>query len=251
MILLEIDRVTKMFGGLPAVKNFSCQITKGECHGLIGPNGAGKTTLFNVIAGIYRPNTGKIMLKGENVAGLRPHVIARKGIARTFQIHILFESLSILDNMMAAYYLKSSRGFWDMLLQTRHARKENKRLLGLSLEALEMVGLIDLREESVTSLGHVAQGKLGIAMALATEPQLLLLDEPVSGMTSSETEDMIDFIRKIIERGITVIMVEHNMRAIMSIADMITVLNFGEKIAEGSAEEIKENKDVIKAYLGE
>jgi branched-chain amino acid transport system ATP-binding protein len=251
MILLKIEQITKKFGALAAVNNFSCDIVKGECHALIGPNGAGKTTIFNIIAGYLRLNRGRIIFNGENIAGLKPHVIARKGIARTFQIRVLFDSLSVLENMMAAFHLKSSSVFLDMLLQTQHAHKESERVKERSLEALEMVGLSDLIEAPANSLGHVAQGKLGIAMALATDPEVLLLDEPVSGMTPGETEEMLGLIRKTIERGITVLLVEHNMKAVMSVADGITVLNFGEKIAEGAPKDIMSSPEVIKAYLGE
>ena len=251
MILLKLDRVTKKFGALAAVNDFSCDIAKGECHALIGPNGAGKTTIFNIIAGYVRPSRGRIMFNEENIAGLKPHVIARKGIARTFQIRVLFDSLTVLENMMAAFHLKSSSVFLDMVLQTHHAHEEDKRVKERSLEALEIVGLSDLREALAGSLGHVAQGKLGIAMALATEPQLLLLDEPVSGMNLAETEETLDLIRKTIERGITILLVEHNMKAVMSVADKITVLNFGQKIAEGTPKNIMKDSEVIKAYLGE
>ncbi|HOP48020.1 MAG TPA: ABC transporter ATP-binding protein [Desulfobacteraceae bacterium] len=251
MILLNIDGITKKFGALAAVDNFSCDVIKGECHALIGPNGAGKTTTFNMIAGYLRPTKGKIFFNGENIAGLKPHVIARKGIARTFQIRVLFDSLSVLENMMAACHLKSSSVFIDMVFQTRHSHEENKRLEQLSLELLEIVGLSDFSEVPAGTLGHVAQGKLGLGMALAMEPQVLLLDEPVSGMTPSETEEMLHLIKQTLQRGITVLLVEHNMKAVMSVADRITVLDFGQKIAEGAPNDIINNPDVIKAYLGE
>jgi len=251
MIILNINKLTKHFGALAAVQDFSCNVNKGECHALIGPNGAGKTTMFNMIAGLFEPTTGEIIFNGENIAGLKPHVIAKKGIARTFQVHALFNSMSVLDNMVSAFFLKSSSRFLDMLLHTPHARAEDKRILQKSMEALDAMGLSDIREMPAKGLGHVARGKLGLAMALATEPQLLLLDEPVSGMTERETEEILNLIRRIINNGITVILVEHNMKAVTAIADRITVLNFGSKIAEGSPDEIKSNKEVIKAYLGE
>lgn len=250
MALLEIKGLCKYFGGLAAVNDFDFEVQPGEILGLIGPNGAGKTTVFNLITGFLTPNKGKIIFKGEDITSYKPHLIARKGIVRTFQLTTLFESRTILENMLIAFHLKSRSGFWSAIFNSPLTREREKKILEKSIETLDFMKLLHLKDELAGNLPHGHQRSLGIALAMAASPEMILLDEPVTGMNPEETLATMEQIRRIREKGVTILLVEHNMRAVMGLCERITVLNFGQKIAEGLPNVIKENKDVIEAYLG-
>lgn len=250
MPLLEIRNVSKYFGGLEAVGNVDFDVDQGEIKGLIGPNGAGKTTLFNVISGVYHPTSGRVVFKGKDIAHLKPHAIAKMGLVRTFQATTLFNSFSVLKNVLAGYHLHSKVNFWGALFNTPATVKRERDIEKKAMEILEFMGLSKYKDELALNLPHGYQRALGISIALAAEPELLMLDEPVTGMNPEETMEMMGVINKIRDRAITVLLIEHDMRVVMDLCEKITVLNFGKKLAEGPPEEIRKNKDVIEAYLG-
>ena len=249
MALLELKGVTKYFGGLAAVSDFDMDVSKGEIRALIGPNGAGKTTVYNLITGFYPLTRGKITYNGEDITGLKPHQIAGRGLVRTFQAtNVLFADHTVLQGMMVACHLHAGMGPVTKFLGTaRKIEAENKKKC---LEIIDFLGLGQLRDELVVNLPHGHQRALGVALAMATEPRLIMLDEPVTGMNPTETEHFMGLIKKIRDRGVTVLLVEHDMKAVMDISDQITVLSFGKKLAEGTPKEIQTNKEVIEAYLG-
>ena len=236
MKLLEIDRLTKDFGGLRAVDKLDISIQDGMILGLIGPNGAGKSTAFNCIAGLYSATSGQVIYKDDDITNLKSYDVCRKGIARTFQLSKPFPNKSVLKNVMVGGFL------WS---------KDRNRAEAKALEVLEFVNLIDKRDVLGKSLTVADRKRLELARALATDPALLLLDEVMAGLRPAEVEEVITIIRKINERGITVFLIEHIMQAIMSLSDLIVVIHYGKKIAEGQPEEIASNEQVIKAYLGE
>lgn len=249
MKILEVNRVSKFFGGLVAVSDVSFHIGPGELVGLIGPNGAGKSTLFNLISGVYQPNRGRIIFKNQNITGLKTHAISRKGLARSFQSNTFFSSMTVFENVeLACFHGSMTRAshLWGMTAMKRNA----DGIKDEAMEVLRLVGLDDVSELMVTELPHGAQRLVGIAIALATKAELLLLDEPVCGMNAEETEKVMDLLRDLRKRGIASLVVEHNMRAVMSTCERLIVLDHGRKIAEGLPEEIKQNKAVINAYLG-
>jgi len=248
--ILETHRLTKIFGGLQAISDLDLSVYEGELLGLIGPNGAGKTTFFNLVSGFYKPTKGHIIYRGEDITGLRPDKVAEKGIVRTFQQTVLFSNTTVLENVLVATHLQSTMGLWPTILNTSRYRTREKTALNRAFELLDYVGLGEVKEELSSNLPHGHQRSLGIAIALAANPRFLLLDEPVTGMNQEETEAMMDLIKRINESGITVLLVEHNMRAVMGICERIIVINFGRKIAEGSPEEVSQNEEVIQAYLG-
>ena len=250
MPLLEIRNVSKYFGGLEAVGNVDFDVDQGEIKGLIGPNGAGKTTLFNVISGVYHPTSGRVVFKGKDIAHLKPHAIAKMGLVRTFQATTLFNSFSVLKNVLAGYHLHSKVNFWGALFNTPATVKRERDIEKKAMEILEFMGLSKYKDELALNLPHGYQRALGISIALAAEPELLMLDEPVTGMNPEETMEMMGVINKIRDRAITVLLIEHDMRVVMDCCEKITVLNFGKKLAEGPPEKIRKNKDVIEAYLG-
>jgi len=250
--LLETVGLTKYFGGLAAVVDLDLKITQKEIFSLIGPNGAGKTTILNMIAGSLRPKNGKVIFNGEDVTKLSPHSRARRRIARVFQANTVFPDISVITNVRVGFHLHSGIGFWDSFFGRKRFTDSRERLLyGKTMEILQLVGLYEERDKVATSLPHASQRILCLAIALATEPSLLLLDEPVTGMNSEEVAAMLSVIRALRdEKGITCIIVEHNMRAVMNLCERIAVVNYGRKIAEGSPGEIRENPAVIEAYLG-
>lgn len=231
-----MDRVTKNFGGLTAVNDVSFEVEKGEIMGLIGPNGAGKTTLFNVINGFYSPTGGDVLFKGEKISGLKPHKLCKRGIARTFQVVKPLQRLSVLDNVIASAFVRA---------RTKQRAEE------IALETLRFTHLENDRDVISKGLPLGKRKRLEIARALATWPEMLLLDESFAGLNPSELNESIEIIKRIKAKGITVLIIEHHMKVIMSISDRIVVLNYGEKIAEGTPGEIGSNNDVIEAYLGE
>lgn len=246
------QNLTMHFGGLVAVHNFNLKITPCEIVGLIGPNGAGKTTVFNMITGNLVPTSGKIIWLDKDITGLQPQQIAKLGIARTFQNIRLFGNLSVLDNVMVSYHHRLRSSFWDAMLGTSKYRKEEKNIREEAMKILTMVGLDHLAKEAASSLPYGQQRKLEIARALATGPKLLLLDEPAAGMNPQETLDLARFVKKLRdELGLTLIVIEHDMKFVMGLCERIVVLVYGHTIAEGKPEEIQRHPEVIKAYLGE
>lgn len=251
MTLLETIKITKHFGGLAAISDLNLNVKSGETLGLIGPNGAGKTTVFNLIAGVFPPTHGRIIFKGKDITGEKPNTITQRGIARTFQIPAFFGGKCVLENMLIAFHLESKSSFWKAILNDSLTQAREKDILKKAKELLKFVGLSgDMEGKLAKSLPHGHRKTLGVAMALATFPELLLLDEPVGGMNPEEARNMVSLIKILKERGITILLVEHNLRVVMGLCDRIVVLNFGRKIAEGPPNEVRESKEVIEAYLG-
>ena len=250
MSLLGIRSLTKRFGGLVAVKNVSFEVEAGSIVGLIGPNGAGKTTVFNLITGIYQPDEGEINFQGKSIAGLPTHRIVSGGIARTFQTIRLFQNLSVLDNVLAGRHCRMKSGVLGAMLRYPRERREEKAALVTAVQALDFVRLRAEAQNQAKNLSYGNQRLLEIARALATKPQLVILDEPAGGMNEPETAGLISLIRKVRDQGITVLLIEHDMSLVMRVCEQIVVLEYGSKIAEGSPQEIKNHPEVVRAYLG-
>jgi branched-chain amino acid transport system ATP-binding protein len=248
--MFEIKGVSKYFGGLLAVSDLNMRISKGEIVGLIGPNGAGKTTVFNLITGYLRPSKGEIVFNGKHLAGQKPHSIAEKGIVRTFQANAIFHNFSVLKNIIASCHLQPRIGFWESILHLSSSQRKEELILNRAIEILEFVGLDAVKDLPARSLPHGYKRMLGIALSMAADPQLLLLDEPLSGMNVDEANRVVSLIKKIWGRGTTIFLIEHNMREAMNLCQRIIVLEMGRKIAEGSPEEVRANQKVIQAYLG-
>ncbi|MBC8459871.1 MAG: ABC transporter ATP-binding protein [Deltaproteobacteria bacterium] len=250
MRLLETKGLTKRFGGLAALVDVDIHVDAGEIVALIGPNGAGKTTMFNLLTGFERPTRGKIIFKGRDITGLRPHKIAGYGLSRTWQQTTLFEEMTTLDSVVLACRLHQKAGFFGCLFKTPGCRQDDVAAVEQAEEILEFLGMGSYKNELTYNLPYGLQRILGVGMTMATKPELMLMDEPVTGMNPTEAVAMMDTIRKMRDRGITILVVEHNMKVVMGTSARISVLDFGRKIADGKPEEISNNKDVIEAYLG-
>ncbi|GAB4365902.1 MAG: ABC transporter ATP-binding protein [Deltaproteobacteria bacterium] len=251
MDLLTLSGVGKKYGGLTALSEISFSVREGEILGLIGPNGAGKTTLFHVITGVVRPTRGEIRFRGTRITGQRPHRVSRLGIGRTFQNIRLFDRMTALETVMVGRHGKSRAGTWGAVFRTRAERDEERRIREEARELLRFVGLADAEETPAGELPYGRKRRLEIARALAGEPKLLLLDEPVAGMNDAETREIHELILAIRDRGITVLLIEHDMSLVMRVCDRLVVLNFGEMIAEGPPDRIRRDPVVIEAYLGQ
>ena len=248
--ILQVKNMTKRFGGLTAVNDVSFVVNEKEILSVIGPNGAGKSTLFKLISSFLKPTSGEVSFKGERISNLAPHIAARKGVVRTFQETTIFRNMTVRDNVIIAHHLRSKASLLGYFFATRLAKQDEATFGSSADEILGFLGLTAIADEVAKNLPHGHLRALGIAIGLATNPTILLLDEPFAGMNHDETMKAVAMVRQLRDRGLTVLLVEHDMPAVMKISDRIIVLNFGEKIAEGTPNEIQNNARVIEAYLG-
>jgi branched-chain amino acid transport system ATP-binding protein len=248
-LLLETRKLMKQFGGLVAVSRFDVSVDTGQIVGLIGPNGAGKSTIFNLITGVLPVTSGQVIYEGREITGKKPHQVAALGIGRTFQLNPLFADFTVLENVSASFHLHPKSSLIDIYFNTPTYRKNEAYILDQSLEILTLVGLEKVKDELARNLPHGYQKMLGVARALATRPRLLLLDEPLGGMNPSEIDFTLNSIRKTRDRGVSFLVVEHNMQ-ILDLCDRVVVISFGEKICEGLPGEVREDRAVIQAYFG-
>jgi branched-chain amino acid transport system ATP-binding protein len=248
--VLVTSGLTKRFGGLLAVKDLDMEVHDQEILGLIGPNGAGKSTVFAMISGFQKPSKGEIVFEGKTVVGLPAHVVASLGIARLFQHSLLFDNISVLENVIVGFHRTRSVGLPASIFYTKKTRNEEATFKAQALEILEFVKLAHLKNELAANLSHGHQRLLSVGITLATNPRLLLLDEPVTGMNPAESKEMVQIIRSIRDRGVTIMLVEHHMRVVTDVCDRLVVLNYGQKIAEGTARAVCNDPEVCAAYLG-
>lgn len=248
MPILEIKNVTKQFGGLTALDNVSFQVEEGEIHGLIGPNGAGKSTMFKNIAGFYTPTKGNIFYQGKNIEGEKPHTIAEMGIVRTFQETTLFQEMTVFENVMVGCHINARSNLFSAMLGLDKTRQKAAR--SKVMKVLEFMSMDDRKDQLASELPLGSQRALAICIALVSEPKIMLMDEPFAGMNPEETNNMMELTRRVRDSGITIVLVEHDMKAVMGLCQDLTVLNFGQLLAEGTPEEIRNNEKVIEAYLG-
>jgi len=249
-VVLKTEKLTKRFGGLIAVDQIDILVKKGKISSIIGPNGAGKTTVFNVITGIYQPDAGQYFFKGEKISNLKPHQILSKGIARTFQNIRLFQNMTCLENVMSGQHARSKSGIWPSIFRLPSQTLEEQKIQEIAERRLKQVGLSEHKHELAKNIAYGNQRMLEIARALASNPDLLILDEPSSGLNDKESEDLVNFLNELIKEDLTILLIEHDMNVVMGISDWVTVMDEGKKIAEGKPEEVYSNPVVIEAYLG-